>query len=426
MKTLGRSLAVVILVLLHLSFPSNFAVAAPGTYSFTTAGSSGYNGPTQESVTASYAGTNLASQVMVVGQGIQLWTIPVSDTYSVTVAGASGGYVPLRLGGQGRVITIEKYFTAGQSLKILVGQEGGRIYFTTGYAGGGGGGSFVIDSATSQAIVVAGGGGGSAQSSGSYSNPNGVVGSNASAYTSTAGTAGGNGGLGGTAGGGGGGNGAWCGGSGGGFTGNGTDSGGQVAYGGKSFSNGGSGGANGGNSLTTNIAGGFGGGGGAQTFTSYETNGGGGGGYSGGGCGKNAYSATGPGGGGGGNFYTGTYVSNSLNTGNGFVTFTRMNLITATLALSTPKSATYRIASTITATSNSPGTITFFEKGKRIPGCINQKTQSSGSNYIATCSWRPTLRGAILLTASIVPTGDFIAGSSTPFNVSVSGRSNPR
>jgi serralysin len=67
---------------------------------------------------------------------------------------------------------------------------------------------------------------------------------------------------------------------------------------------------------TLNIFGGFGGGAGAGAHTNYEADSGGGGGYSGGGGGGYIVGA----GGGGGNFVTGTYVSNSLNSGVGYVT----------------------------------------------------------------------------------------------------------
>ena len=135
------------------------AKAAAGVYSFTTAGAAGANGPIQESVTAAYAGTTLAGQVTIRVRGIQEWTVPVTDTYTVTVAGASGGTVPLRAGGKGRVITAQIKLTQGQVLKILIGQEGGRAGFTSGWAGGGGGGTFIVDSATAGAILVVGGGG---------------------------------------------------------------------------------------------------------------------------------------------------------------------------------------------------------------------------------------------------------------------------
>ena len=399
------------------------AKAAAGVYSFTTAGAAGANGPIQESVTAAYAGTTLAGQVTIRVRGIQEWTVPVTDTYTVTVAGASGGTVPLRAGGKGRVITAQIKLTQGQVLKILIGQEGGRAGFTSGWAGGGGGGTFIVDSATAGAILVVGGGGGSAQSSTGYSNSAGSTGLDAAAYNVTSGVSGTSGGSGGTNGGGGVGNGSWCGGGGGGLTGDGSTSY-TYAYGGKSFTNGGVGGAHYVPSAVTNVLGGFGGGGGAIAMDYYETNGGGGGGYSGGGCGRNANTTGGVGGGGGGgNYFTGAYMSNSLNTGNGYATFTRMNLSAASISINSAFSnITLRSSATISASSNASGTITFFANGKKIPKCISLKTSVSGSDNVATCIWKPSIRGSALIQATISPSDVYAAGTSNLLNLAVAGR----
>lgn len=402
------------------------AQAAPGVYSFTTAGSSGINGPTQESVTASYSGTTLAGQVVVQTRGIQQWTVPATDTYSVTAAGASGGYVTGKIGGRGRVITAQIYLTQGQIIKILIGQEGGRSAFSTGGGGaaGGGGGTFIVDSATSSALLIVGGGGGGAQSKTGLINSGGSNGLDASAFNVTAGVAGTGGGAAGTLGGGGVSTGSWCAGGGGGFSGDGSTWNTTFGVGGKSFSNGGVAGANYATGTTLNIPGGFGGGGGALAMDNYETNGGGGGGYSGGGCGRNAQNTGG--GGGGGNFYTGIYISNSLNTGNGYATFSRMNLQAAQITLSANTSTTTRDTSVLTATSTAAGEVTFFANGKRIAGCIRVKTQTSGLNNVATCNWKPSVRGSSTVTVQITPSTAFGPGSSQPINISVAGRSGRR
>jgi hypothetical protein len=156
----------------------------------------------------------------------------------------------------------------------------------------------------------------------------------------------------------------------------------------------------------------------------YETNGGGGGGYSGGGCGRNAQNNGG--GGGGGNFYTGIYISNSLNTGHGYATFSRMNLAAAQITLSSNSSTTTRNISVLTATSNAPGVITFYANGKRIAGCISIKTQVSGPNNIATCNWKPSVRGSTSITAQISPTDIFGLGTSQATSIAVAGRSGNR
>jgi hypothetical protein len=421
-------LVVALLTLGLVQIPSSGPVdAAAGVYSFTTAGASGSNGPIQESITAAYLGTTLAGQVTIRTRGIQEWIVPVTDTYTITAAGASGGTVPLKAGGKGRVITSQIRLTQGQVLKILVGQEGGRAGFSAGWAGGGGGGTYIVDSATAAAILVVGGGGGSAQSSNSYSNSAGSTGLDASAYNVTSGVAGTSGGSGGTSGGGGVGNGSWCGGGGGGLTGDGSTSY-TYAYGGKSFTNGGVGGAHYVPSAVTNVLGGFGGGGGAIAMDYYETNGGGGGGYSGGGCGRNANTTGGiGGGGGGGNYYTGVYVSNSLNSGNGYATFTRMNLSAASISINTSSTnITTRSSVTISATSNASGRITFFANGKKVPNCISIKTSISGAENLASCTWKPSVRGSASIQAVITPSDVYIAGTSNFLILGVAGRTGNR
>ena len=218
---------------------------------------------------------------------IVTWEVPNSGNYEITGKGASGGDANNAKGGKGRIITVNVELEQSQVLKILVGQKGGQLSFSTGWCAGGGGGTFIVDNDTSKPILVCGGGGGGAQGSSSYNSTQ--DGEDASAYNVQNGTAGkGYGGswsspgAGGTNGNGGG---AYYGGSGGGgFSGNGSQ-GYYGGYPGKSFSNGGAGGDNRMHygSANTNIQGGFGGGAGAGGHRSYEANSGGGGGYSGGG-----------------------------------------------------------------------------------------------------------------------------------------------
>ncbi|TAJ60535.1 MAG: hypothetical protein EPO58_05190, partial [Chitinophagaceae bacterium] len=319
------------------------------TYSFTSAGASGINGPSQAQVTAAYNASTLAGQVTVVGTGIQRWVVPSTGIYAITAAGASGGYTPGAAGGKGRLITVNYSLTAGTVLDILVGQEGGRASFNTpGYAGGGGGGSFVVNGSNNSPILISGGGGGAAQGGGSFVSVQPGV--DASAYNVTSG-ANGTGfssswaqvGIGGVNGGGGTNPGGYGGSGGGGFLGAGV----QQYYGGFPGSVYSSSGMSGGDNrdwyggFATTIPGGFGGGAGAGVHSNYEANAGGGGGYSGGGGGNTRVGA----GGGGGNLLGAgtTYVSSGLNTGNGYVTIT--NLLTPAGALnfvkSTPTSGNY-------------------------------------------------------------------------------------
>ena len=285
---------------------------------FNNCGATGETGPTLAQMNAAYAGTSLAGLVTSTVQGIQEWVVPTTGTYTITAAGAKGGDANNAIGGSGRSITITTTLTQGHVIKILVGQQGGNLNFTTGWSGGGGGGTFLFNQTTNQLILAAGGGGGAAQGSPSY--PYTLNGVDASAYNNTSGSngtasagswcQGGNGGTNGSGGGG-------IGGSGGaGWTSNGTA--GYYGMPGQMFSTGGLGGVNYSacGNWNSSSNGGFGGGAGAGMCSNYEANGGGGGGYSGGGGGACRVGA----GGGGGCFYTGTFVSESLNAGHGLVT----------------------------------------------------------------------------------------------------------
>ena len=402
MKYWLKALGALIVFLSIFSAPSAFAGPI---YSFSTAGASGVNGPTSAQVTAAYTGTNLAGTVSVVTQGIQQWTVPTTGEYFVEVAGASGGYSANAIGGRGRIIKTRLTLTAGTQLKIAVGQEGGRAQFTGASSGGGGGGTFIYNVTSASWLAVSGGGGGAAQ--GTFSSVSSTQpGVDASAYSVTSGAAGtgysgsySGAGAGGTAGGGG------TSGGGGGITGNGAN-GPYSAIGGKSFSNNLVGGAAGIAAGTTEVvAGGFGGGCGASVLTNYEVIGGGGGGYSGGGGGATRIGA----GGGGGNFYSGTYVSDGLNTGNGYATFQLIANPTVTLATAgNVTSASKGATLVLTATIDDTVKITFYADGKRIAKCINL----SATAGTITCSWKPTVQKVSTVYAVISQAGSVVATSS--------------
>lgn len=275
------------------------------THTFTNATATGSNGPTLAQIQSAYSSQTWASDTSYLNmttQGIQIWTVPKTGTYALTVAGAKGGnqnyYVNFGIG-NGRTISGNVSLTVGDKLYIVVGHIG-----VTGYTeGGGGGGTFVyLNDISSNTLLLAAGGGGGSGNSYDPANVNG--------NTNTNGLQGYNGYLG----------------SGGGFMG-GTNGGGGL--GGSNGSNGtggagnssgsGGGGGMGMNSSATFIGGGsnggFGGGGGR-----YNNAGGGGGGYSGGG------GSTGGSGGGGGS-YGAPSVTNynnnvGTNTSNGYVTIT--------------------------------------------------------------------------------------------------------
>ncbi len=395
-----------VLVASTIVFPTQASAAA--TYSFTNAGVTGASGPTQAQVDTAYFGTNLAGAVTINTQGIQEWVVPSTGEYWIEYAGASGGYTPGAIGGRGRIIKIRVTLTAGHVLRILVGQEGGRQNFSVGYSGGGGGGTYIYNNTTSTFVGVAGGGGGAAQGNTSYVSTQPGV--DAPVYTSTSGTAGtsysgsySSPGAGGTSGGAGTSEGA---GSGAGINANGAN-GGYGGFGGTRFSAGGAGGANGKTGSvvpTLNVAGGFGGGGGSSIYNPYEAIGGGGGGYSGGGSGATRIGA----GGAGGNFFTGSFVSQALNTGHGYVTIQLIADPTVSLATSGNSRTAYKgQVFTLTATVDSTVKITFFADGKRISGCIGL----SATAGTRTCNWRPTVQKAVTIHATISQAGTVIATS---------------
>lgn len=129
------------------------------TYTFTNCNATGNVGPNQGQVNTAYLSTNLSGSVTVVGQGVQQWTVPISGAYEIEAIGGAGGSTSVGCtsnGGLGASMKGTFTLTAGQVLRILVGQQG----LTNGSDAGGGGGSFVV-STTSVPIIIAGGGGGS-------------------------------------------------------------------------------------------------------------------------------------------------------------------------------------------------------------------------------------------------------------------------
>ena len=143
------------------------APAAAGLYPFTTftftnMNTTGLNGPTSISYGASTPGYGTAS-VMTLSAGRQIWTVPATGSYTITVVGAHGamgisGTTGSR-GGRGAYLTGTVNLTQNQIIRILVGQAGSY----NNEHGGGGGASLVYNDSTSALMFVAGGGGGTRQ-----------------------------------------------------------------------------------------------------------------------------------------------------------------------------------------------------------------------------------------------------------------------
>jgi len=303
--------------------PSSGIPYAFSSHTFTNAGATGQTGPIISQVRSAYSTAAWAqnnSYLSMTTQGIQLWTVPATGSYTITCAGSKGGN-NTSSGGSGAIMTGTFSFTSGDIVSILVGQVGNNGISEGGNcSGGGGGGTFVIYNGSP--LIVAGGGGG-----GGGTNPYGGGGAGGAGGAGNSGLNGvngsGSGGTGGTGGTGatGGSDGSGGGNNGGGYSGNGSGGGGYTLGGGinlngKAYLNGGTGGYS---TDRGNAWGGFGGG--ACSYVNgagYASGGGGGGGgYSGGGGG-----GWGAWGGGGGGSYGGTF--SSYNTGVGYVTITKV------------------------------------------------------------------------------------------------------
>ncbi len=276
------------------------------TYTFSNAGASGNLGPTQSQINTAYLNTTLNGAV-ISNNGIQTWTVPATGPYKIKVSGAQGG----GNGGLGAQMEGQFYLSAGQVLKIIVGQQGinGTGGSATNNGGGGGGGSFVIAATNSLLIAAGGGGGGLAGAIGggglttysggaTYYNGNGDNGNGGYSGITNGDAAGG-----------------------GGYLTNGQNSSNPAqspCEGGKSFLNGATGGNSGTNGLYYGGAGGFGGGGSGWHNSINRC--GGGGGYSGGQGGTLNTSPAGPAGG-GGSFNCGSNQQNfaGIHAGNGSV-----------------------------------------------------------------------------------------------------------
>ena len=124
-----------------------------------------------------------------------------------------------------------------------------------------------------------------------------------------------------------------------------------------------------------------------------------------------------------------TATDSSGNAGTQSITITVTDVVDTSsfnsLALS--GSATYRQVVTITANVSVASKVTFRAKNVIISGCKNKITSGSSPNIVATCSWRPSMRGTVVITATAVPTGAGISGATaTPVSVVVSNRSSSR
>ena len=84
----------------------------------------------------------------------------------------------------------------------------------------------------------------------------------------------------------------------------------------------------------------------------------------------------------------------------------------STISLTAPTSAIFRETLSLTATmgeAGSDGKVTFFANKKKIPGCISIRS----SALSATCSWKPSTRGVVGITAKVVPSDSNVTSSTS-------------
>ncbi|MFN9582476.1 MAG: glycine-rich protein, partial [Bacteroidota bacterium] len=141
------------------------------TYTFTNAGATGIDGPTQTQINTAYGSTSLAGQVTSVN-GIQHWRVPVGGNYKIEVYGAEGYGT---FAGKGAYMSGTFSLSTTDTLKILVGQQGGCCVGSGTNQFGGGGGSFVVAS-NNIPLIVAGGGGGAIYNTAILPSSNGSIG----------------------------------------------------------------------------------------------------------------------------------------------------------------------------------------------------------------------------------------------------------
>jgi hypothetical protein len=145
---------------LNVLFPSFYTFTG---HTFTNASATGRTGPTLSAIRNAYTGTTWAQDTTnnylnMTTQGIQLWTVPQTGSYTFRAIGAGSEYANVN-GGQGVDISTTVNLTKGDVIKIIVGQKG-----SANNSGGGGGATYAVKS-DGTAIIVAGGGGGAFNSS---------------------------------------------------------------------------------------------------------------------------------------------------------------------------------------------------------------------------------------------------------------------
>jgi hypothetical protein len=91
----------------------------------------------------------------------------------------------------------------------------------------------------------------------------------------------------------------------------------------------------------------------------------------------------------------------------------------ATISLD-PGELVYRQSKQLRATSSIAGKVTFRANGLIIPGCKNRAVSASAT---VTCSYRPSTRGSVILSATLAPTDNSYIGATSSSNNVIGNRS---
>ena len=106
------------------------------------------------------------------------------------------------------------------------------------------------------------------------------------------------------------------------------------------------------------------------------------------------------------------------------------SLIASINSLSLPSNATtasFRTPVVITVNVSIASKVTFRAGNTILTGCKNKTASGSGSSFSATCTWKPSVRGAVPITVVATPTGPaYGASTSNPLNIFVGRRTGNR
>lgn len=109
--------------------------------------------------------------------------------------------------------------------------------------------------------------------------------------------------------------------------------------------------------------------------------------------------------------------------GSGIVILSFLQDVTTTISIALTnslRSAIYRTASLIEATvTGANGKVRFMQNGRVIPGCAAVQSVS----LVARCSWRPSRRGSVNLSARLSPSSaGYQVSNSAILNIAVTAR----